>query len=346
MSVNVNGTFDRKKDYFSLENTTCLKGILAVCVVISHLWGMLSIGNSKLSDGFIGLMIGLISDCFAYLSVAMFLFISGYGLYKQYEKQGAVYINRFLQKRVLPLYLINVILIVFYSISNAILANEIPWLAILQSFLFGGTIVSKGWYIQAIIVWYLLFFMVFKFIKNDKLKILTMIGAYFIYLAVCLVMELSSTWYEGAFCLVLGIIYAKYFNKLNEFIADKKRFVLSILLFIALFFVVFFLSRAKFLYGPIRIVARSISACLFTINLVLFLKIIPINNVATRFLGKIGLEIYVFHGFFLTLYRNNFIYIDNMVLYCVLVLISSIVFAWIMHPIFFNILKIGTKSKK
>ncbi len=262
------------------------------------------------------------------------------------SKKGEAYLKGFLLKRVLPLYLINVLLIVFYSLSNLLLKGEFSWRIVLQSFFFGRTVISKGWYLQAILVWYLFFFIVFKFIKNSKVQIIAMTGAFLVYLTACLIMQLPSTWYEGVFCLILGIIWAKYFKQISEILSKSKGFVLSIVIVGLLFAVSFVFGNFVFLPNPIRIAVKSISACMFTILVALFLRIVPINNIITRFLGKISLEIYVFHGFFLTLYRCTYVYISNWILYIVLVFASTILLAWAIHPLFSMILKLGKKEKK
>lgn len=341
-----NKHLDRRESYLSLENTGCLKGILAICIVLCHLWGPLVEGNPYLANGIIGNTVGRICAVLGYLSVALFLFLSGYGLCVQYQKKGEAYLNGFLLKRVLPLYIINILLIIFYALSSLLLGEAFSWKILFQSFLFGGTIISKGWYLQAILVWYLFFFIVFKFIKSNKLQIVAMIGAFLVYLTACLIMQLSSTWYEGVFCLILGIVWAKYFKQINEILSKSKWFVLSILIVGLLFAVSFVFGNFDFLPNLLRIAVKSISACMFTILVVLFLRIILINNIITRFLGKISLEIYVFHGFFLTLYRCTYVFIGNWILYVVLVFASTILLAWAIHPLFSMILKLGKKERK
>ncbi|MBQ7831180.1 MAG: acyltransferase [Clostridia bacterium] len=341
-----NKDLNRRDDYLSLKNTICLKGILAICIILCHLWGAIVEGKPSLGDGVIGNTVGRICTVLGYLSVALFFFISGYGLCVQSEKKGDTYLNGFLLKRVLPLYIINILLIIFYALFNLLLEGMFSWKIVLQSFFFGGTIISKGWYLQAILVWYLFFFIVFKFIKSNKLQIVAMIGAFLVYLTACLIMQLSSTWYEGVFCLILGIVWAKYFKQISEILSKNKWFILSILIVGLLFAVSFVFGNFSFLSPPIRVAVKSISACMFTIFVVLFLRIVPINNIVTLFLGKISLEIYVFHGFFLMLYRCKHIYINNWILYSVLVIASTILLAWMIYPLFSMILKLGKKEKK
>ncbi len=77
----------RKGEYLLLANSGCLKGILAICIIICHLWGPLVEGNPSLGDGIIGNTVGRICAVLGYLSVALFLFLSGYALCVQYQKK-------------------------------------------------------------------------------------------------------------------------------------------------------------------------------------------------------------------------------------------------------------------
>ena len=49
------------------------------------------------------------------------------------------------------------------------------------------------------------------------------------------------------------------------------------------------------------------------------------------FLGKISFEIYVIHGFFMILYRKG-LTIGNEALYALTVIVSSLIFAAVLHP--------------
>ncbi len=334
------------ENYLSLRNTICLKGILSVCIIFCHLWGAVSLGHPQLSEGIIGHTIGRICTVLGYLSVALFFFLSGYGLTLQYQKRGEKYLKTFLQQRIVPLYIINIFLIFFYWGARALFGEQISWRLLVGSFLFGGTVIASGWYLQSILLFYVLFFLSFKYFKKDISQISTLIVGFFIYLVFCFLLRLESTWYESSFCLIIGVIWGKFSDCITVKLGTKKTLAVYLFLSAALFGITFIFGNFSILSEALRVSIKCLSSCFFVIFVVLLLRVLPIDNFITYFLGKISLEIYVFHGFFLMLYRCKWIYINNWILYSVLVFASAIVFAWVIHPLFSIILKIGKKEKK
>ena len=335
-----------KKDYLSIDNTNCVKGILAVCVFLCHLWGnVASFEGVNVENAFIQ-NIGRVCTPLGYLSVACFFFFSGYGLMHQYQKKGKQYLDGFLIKRVLPLYLVCIIFILFYSMANIVLGNGVEPKQFIQSFFFGGTIISKGWYLQSILLWYIFFYLAFKIPKKENNKPLLLLLFFFLYVGICLILKLQSTWYEGCFCLVLGVLFSKYKGKFDETFASVKRFVVLFAGLLVLFFVTFILGNFSILDNVMRIVSKCISAACFSVLVALAMKFIPINNIISRFLGKIYLEIYILHGFFLMLFHSKYIIINNPYVYAALTFLSTILLALIIHPAIQKILSLGKKIKQ
>ena len=124
--------------YLSKRNTDCLKGILAVLVLIHHLTQ-----NSGL------LMDTPLRGVFAnlgYLSVSAFLFLSGYGMMASYNKKGKKYAEQLPLKRMLPFYCIIIILIVMHAIEKS-LGGSVPTFEELAVSLFplGGGYCCRRW---------------------------------------------------------------------------------------------------------------------------------------------------------------------------------------------------------
>lgn len=117
------------QNYLSRENTDCLKGICAIMVVICHVCSRTNIGAS------IGL--GPIYTAFGYWAVSGFMFMSGYGLTRSIlnKYNGGGYLQIFLSKRVLPIYMLMALLSVVYYGMGHLLALEPPSLScFIQSF--------------------------------------------------------------------------------------------------------------------------------------------------------------------------------------------------------------------
>ena len=132
-------------------NTDCLKGIFAVAILLCHLCGRTGIGSS------IGL--GPIYTAMGYLSVAIFLVLSGYGLAYSYDQRKERYLSGFFFNRVLSLYVLQCVLIIVYGTLKYFFSKDaIQIRDVIQSFLFGKTVISNGWYLQVILLFYLLFY--------------------------------------------------------------------------------------------------------------------------------------------------------------------------------------------
>lgn len=326
--------------YLSQTNTNCLKGILAICVLICHVWSNIA---SSISMGGIGKYAGVIFTAVGYLSVSLFFFLSGYGLMIQYQKKGKSYLNGFFRKRFFPLYLLCIILILFYSAVRLFLGESISVWSFLQSFFFGETVISKGWYLQSILLWYLFFFISFRFFSKEKTQILSLFILFAVYIAICLVLNLYVTWYEGTLSLPIGVLWAKYKDKIAEYL--NLRYTVHILLILGAFAVLFLLGNFTLLPVFLKIISKCLSAVFFAIAVVISLRILPIENFITKFLGKIYLEIYVIHGFCLMFWHSKYIYINNALLYSVLVFLSSLILACILKPVFYRILQLGKRKK-
>lgn len=330
----------QRESYLSRNNTNCLKGILAICILVCHLWGNVA---SSVSLGLVGRVMGVIFTAFGYLSVAIFLFLSGYGLMVQYQKQGKDYLNGFLVKRVLPLYLLCVILILFYWGVRILLGESVAPIDVVQSFFFGETVISKGWYLQSILLWYLLFFVSFRCFSKENQKIAALLVSFVLYVALCLVMKLPTTWYEGAFCLPLGVLWAKAQKKIDSHL--NRRYLVYLLVAWGFFVLSFSFGNFELLPVVPRVIVKSLSAVVFVIAVVLLLRILPIENIVTKFLGGMYLEIYVMHGFVLMLWHSKYIYLNHPLLYSIVVIFSALLLARAVRPVFQKILQLGKRKK-
>jgi|GEM_PF-596895 len=343
-TIEVNTEKKSPVDYLSLDNSNCLKGILAICIFLCHCWGRICLQDASLTESLFGLTVGRILTVLGYLAVALFFFLSGYGLMVQYQKKGNDYLKGFFLRRVLPLYLLCLLFIALYTVENWILYDDFNWKTIVQSLLFGGTVIRYGWYFQSILLWYIFFFLCFRFIKKDGIRLILLCVAYVLYVALCLILRLDSTWYEGCFCLIIGILWAKYKGNIDEFFASKKIYILSLCIALVLFVATLLFGNFPILPEALRIVVKAVSACVFVALVALILKILPIRNLLTRSLGKISLDLYLTHGFFLVLFQSKYVFIQNPWLYALVTLLSTLVASCLIHPLTKRILSLFRKK--
>ena len=154
-------------DYFSLSQTKCIQGLCLVMIMLHHCSQKLcepgSVPEQFVKHGlepFLGI---------GYLMVSIFFFCSGYGVYRSY-KDKENYFEDFFFKRLVPIVL--VLCISSYCFMYAIIEQGMPISIENPMKIFGpSTWNPYSWYVYAIIICYVLFYIGFKYFKNDHFSI-------------------------------------------------------------------------------------------------------------------------------------------------------------------------------
>ena len=318
-----------------LKTSSCLKGILACMVLLCHLYGRVGFFSRT--------PLGAVFTAFGYLAVSVFFFLSGFGLTEAASlKEG--YLKNFPLKKLFPFFLICSFTILIYLVRDILVGSTVKPLLLIQSFLFGNTIVNNGWYLQSQFVFYIIFYLIFRFIKSHTY--LALVVSFIAYIFICVALGLSSTWYEAAFCFPLGVFYSKYKDKIHCFIfANKLKPIIALLFILILFVIALFLGNRPYFVEPIRITVKIISALLCCCFCTLSVLLVNIKNTITSFLGRLSLEIYLLQGIFLNLFQKTWP-IENDLLYIVAVVLCTILFAIVFHPIYNKLSKPNFCSKK
>lgn len=313
----------KKSDYLSKENSNCLKAIFALLIMISHMFAYRKFG--------VNLGLGPVITAFGYLSVSVFLFFSGYGLTVSYINKGNAYFNGYLRKRVLPVYIINVFLIVLYSIFQIAIGYKLSVIQIVQSFFIGGTVVKYGWYIQLILLFYVLYLLAFN--KSSIYKgIIKISGLIILFCIICAILKMHQTWYESSLAFILGAVWARNKAKFDLLFNNIKNYIAGIVSVFITFSICFVLGNAGILPLIIKIPVKMVSSVLFVLLVLLVTMKIRINFKPTEFLGNYFFEIYIFQGFIIVLFSEVLV-INNILIYYLVCITCSILVAMIMHPV-------------
>lgn len=140
------------------------------------------------------------------------------------------------------------------------------------------------------------------------------------------------TWYGTIFTFVLGIAWSIYEIKIENVLKiSKRRYIVSLVSFI-LFLICSILNKITRLD-----IIMSLSMIFFVITTILFVYRIRMNFFITQFLGRNSLGIYVMQGLFLKGIKNNG---KNLSLYCIEVIIGTLITAILFHKIQEKIYKI------
>lgn len=309
----------KEKNYMSKEYTTCVRGICALLVVVHHLY--------QYTGLFWGTFIGDVLQSMGYLCVAVFFFYSGYGLMLSSSKDS--YIESFFRKRFFPLYSFYVVLIILYSLWTLLIEKQISIQNVVQSFFFGETVVTNGWYLQATFVAYLLYYLCFKILKTYKMKIFSFSIGIIAYIILCYFSGLHIHWYQAIPCMLLGVIYCYKNHDIDVLL--KKRTWLMVILSGVFFGICFGLSIWRNTNAILNALCALLFVC-FVVSLSYVLYNTPIiKNKFFKLCGKYSLEIYVSHGFFLRLIKLG--YIENIYIYIMVVTLCTTLISFVMKKI-------------
>ena len=310
------------EEYLSKDNCNYYRGIFAVAVILHHV-------AQRTTSGFI------FHDAFCNigpLCVAVFFFISGYGLQKSYSSSTS-YSECFLFRR-LPNVLFPYICITIICWAEWLLFGTFYSLKdVIVAIVYGNPIVPFSWYIITITAFYVFFWMLMKLCP--KPSFLMIIGAaigYILYALFCIKMGYGSWWYITVPAVVLSMFWALY-EKEILYILQKNSwlywmvYITSALGFLVLLFkfdVIYSTFEFK-RFGTILVIMRNL---LFVFNLVLFMMKFKIGNRVLAFLGEISLELYLAQGVFI---EGPHWGIQNEFVWCLYVLFATIVAAYIFH---------------
>jgi membrane-bound acyltransferase YfiQ involved in biofilm formation len=332
----------------SILQTNQMKGIAILIIIVHH------VGLALGSPGYLSPLLYL-----GFPSVAIFLVLSGYGIFLSIEKKG---LNNFFSKRVMRVYIPFIlamtckVLIFDYFILNK---RSSVGNSLLNIFLAPATLDMNMWFIVYILFWYCITYVIFSLNKLNKYKI------FYLFLTAIFVCILPApdTWLNNPFSFPFGcwiaanskIIIEKLENllagqkpKLSSIFAhvknNLKHYIETFTLYLSFGIVFLHLwlwmkvpsSADAKIYSPIiyypllDIVAHAIIGISFAtliIGLIILLGKLKIRSTFLNFLGENSFELYLVHGTLLSLFKlmSALGFAVTFFVYFIIVCISSIV---------------------
>lgn len=332
------------QSYFSRQTTEHLKGFLAIAVLLHHIYQKTAIISHDSLAGFFCQSVG-------YYCVSMFFFISGYGLMKSLSKKREGYLSNYQRNRVLPIFLINALLVLIYSITKTCLGIEVTPINMTLSLFYGGTIVGNGWYLLCIMVFYELFYISAKLnIRHVAATVLVLTLAYIV------VAFKMPTWYTvSSLAFPAGVFFCEYKDRLDHWLKDNLSLAfLSVgASYIICFVTLFFLNhnilpnipgRGLIKYGLSLIHGIFLSGVLILI-LTQVGDSLQKETKIKQFLTQNYLELYVMQGLAFILLRNPMWGVENDWIFLISSIAITLVLAVVVHPIFNQII-VKVKAQK
>ncbi len=306
----INGTYGikRRKNNQVLgivdkEQTIIIRAICCIVVILVHI--------PKTHGNIIQNAIG----SFGYIAVTLFFMFSAYGLkYSVDNKKN--YLHGFWKNRILvlliPFWIANIINVCCYNNSNTILNNILIILGI-----------KNISFITILISYYIIFWTMYKLIKNKNVADLIICLIVFLYSALGKILNFSTGWMVESIGFIYGILIYYYstnlknLRKLNQFIMFAISSIILVILYLK--------------YKEIYMLGTWMLRTLLALNLILLLIII-LNNFEIKskilsYIGNISYEVYLMHGIVVHLMLNVTIPSTLWIILCIIltILISTVI---------------------
>ena len=276
------------ENYLDREQTTAIRGIFAVLILFSHLRSYIDLSTTRCDILFDSIMTSL-----GQLIVVMFLFYSGYGIFCSYVKKSN-YTKGFPKNRIVKTLLHYDLAVFLFLILDFALGIKYESIDYVFCWIGWRTIGHSKWFVFDILALYIVTWIAFMLIDIVKLKNrekwligMTFTGAVlliaFLYVAK---MDDGSFWYDTIMVYPVGMLFANYKNRIDQFLKTRKLFAWGgIIAGLIAMYAIFARVSLSFVY--------NICACCFALIIVLLTMKIRVVNPMLLKLGQISFSIYI-----------------------------------------------------
>ncbi|MBR5660175.1 MAG: acyltransferase family protein [Bacteroidales bacterium] len=289
-----------------------LKALMALIIVLGHFY--------------------YYSDCpvfvpfhkMAATAVAMFFFISGFGLVKSWNNKGSSYLIGFLKYRLTKILAPAIILLLLHFLLCG--TRETTLLALLWRLVkYGQAYPPQYWFLFVIIFDYILFWFAFRFLPlSARLPFLFLGSLAFIFFAVWV--GYDRCWWICSFSFPCGAVYAMREDTINSFCGKNIAFYISSLAILSLAAIGTYLTGNQFVWTLFYMVTPM--------GIALIVAAIKPDKYISPLLGLLGIisyEIYLSHLTMMELFHKYPVAISPEWLYILTVFGTTIVVSFLVN---------------
>jgi membrane-bound acyltransferase YfiQ involved in biofilm formation len=329
-----------RQDALGLHQAKCIQGACAVMIIFHHS-SQEFINNQTGTAGALGLFYNA-----GVLLVGVFFFFSGYGLVKSMLTK-LDYLKGFLRRRLpsvlIPFWVCTAVFLLAYS------AAGVPQSMLDILLCFCGVYLANShmWYIIELVLLYVLFWAVFRRMQSRRTALLTvtLVTAAFTLAGPCFGHGWhwfqGEWWYNTTMLFAIGMTVAMYEKEISAFL--QKHFGVCIAVLTAAFLILYRFTSYALANWSYWSTLPAAYACLalqlpmvvcFILWMVTLLQKVKFENCVLRFLGSIGLEIYLLHNLFLMgLHDPAIVWVGNEFLYVLLIVAGAVLLAVPVHAL-------------
>lgn len=296
---------------FSLSVSKGIQGFFALLIILHHVYTFLDTRGIHMYQLRSVENIGV-------LLIGFFFFCSGYGLIVSLHTKDR-YLKGFLVKRVL------IVLVPFFICNYAYLSVELLLgsrfrLSELIATFFGVLLLnSQMWFAVECMLLYLLFYLLFSYVKNEKHCIMVIVITIMVMTVLGMVNSQGNDfcnwfwgewWYNTTLLFPIGMIVAEKKDTLKDFAMKHYGLLMA---FSLIGFVIFRILSGRelelrgywtpYFYDKLHAYLLQVPGVIFFVMILTLLMLkVRIHNPLLDFLGKFSLEIILVNGVFLRLF--------------------------------------------
>lgn len=216
------------EDFLGKEQCNAIKGIFILFVFAAHILGAVEecgFGTACFMDKLAFEIRGKVGQ----LIVALFLFYSGYGVMMSFRRKGESYLKSYPKSRLLSTLVNFDIAVCCYVLLAWIMGRPAGFSKIALSMIGWDSVGNSNWYIFVILSCYLVFYLVFKVVRDRYFLGSILVGALVLIGMLILHDVKDAHWYNTMLVFPAGVFYACYAEVLNKWIQMYYGWVLALL---------------------------------------------------------------------------------------------------------------------
>ncbi len=267
---------------FSVEATLPIRGLLAVGIILHHI----SQRVAQVAPDVWGLSQ---FDFWGFPIVAVFFFLSGYGLMKSLLVKEASYLDGFLRKRMTKVFFPLLLCSLVYSVVNIeFLGGQFADIRVDWPFL------PNAWFCVTITVYYFSFYVITLCTKQRMNRLLVWMWVFTLGYVICLkALGFGNWWFQSVVSLIMGMTVALFEDRVRKLLVGHFR-LLACTLFLVVGIFTFGASGWNVAGFPCGIVLLSafVGILIYILSCGYSLPICGLS----RFWGRHSYEIYLVQG--------------------------------------------------
>lgn len=269
-----------------------------------------------------------------FVCVSVFFFISGWGTMYGYLKRED-YLNGFALRKVKKILVPYLVAVIIYSMAE--IATGSSFIECIESFIVGSPVAKYSWYIIAVFIYYIEFWVAFRQKKLNPWIVAW--GLHALNLLACFIAKWPMNWINTSHAFLIGALMCQYKDKICRMERNTK-----ILAFLGCILAIAFVATS-YLTNKMELLLLywigSTAACAL---IVLISTRVEVKGDIWKRVASISFELYLYHGLTNSFLKHIGIIYQSNYIYCIMAYICAIFMAEIMHQFNKKIVDITTEK--